>query len=367
MNYKIDVNSKKPIYLQLYEQVRKDIIDGVYPYKSKLPSKRVVESELGISVITIEHAYGLLQEEGYIESKERSGYIVIFRSGDGFAHPIEKVREIKSFKNSQRSEFPFSVLTKTMRRVISDYGEDILQKSPNTGLEQLRYAISGYLARSRGVHVSADTIVVGSGAEYLYGMIVGLLGENLIYGIECPSYEKIEKVYIANRVQIDRLILDNGGIKSEELKRTKADVLHISPYRSFPTGITASASKRHEYIRWAGKDKYIVEDDFESEFSVSKKAEDTLFALSKEDNVIYMNTFTKTVSPAIRVGYMVLPKKLVAVFHQKLGVYSCTVPTFEQLVLSELLNSGDFERHVNRERRRMRKELQKVDNTKIIG
>ena len=358
MNYKIDFNSKKPIYLQLYEQVRKDIIDGVYPYKSKLPSKRVVESELGISVITIEHAYGLLAEEGYIESKERSGYIVIFRSGDGFAYPVENFEKKRLLTHSDREQFPFSVLTKTMRRVINDYSESILEKSPNTGLQQLRNAISGYLARSRGVHVSSDRIVVGSGAEYLYGMIVGLLGENLVYGIESPSYEKIEKVYIANRVQIDRLVLDSSGIKSEELKRTKADVLHVSPYRSFPTGITASASKRHEYLRWAGKNRYIVEDDFESEFSVSKKAEETIFALSNSDNVIYMNTFTKTVSPAIRVGYMVLPQKLVDDFHKKLGVYSCTVPTFEQLVLAELLDIGDFERHINLERPRMRKELQ---------
>ena len=357
MNYKIDYNNQKPIYLQLYEQVRRDIIDGVYPYKSKLPSKRVVESELGISTVTIEHAYGLLQEEGYIESRERSGYIVIFRSVDGFLHPVDSVREIK-VKRTNRESFPFSVLTKAMRKVINDYGENILKKSENIGIEELRLAISGYLARSRGIHVSPTRIVVGSGAEYLYGMIVSLLGNELVYGIESPSYEKIEKVYEANHVKIDRLRLGNDGIESSQLKSTKAKVLHISPYRSFPTGITASASKRHEYIRWASIDKYIVEDDFESEFSVSTKPEETLFSLSKFDNVIYMNTFSRTISPSIRVGYMVLPEKLVSIFHKKLGIYSCTVPTFEQLLLAELLSSGDFERHINRERRRMRKELQ---------
>lgn len=358
MNYKIELNSRKPIYLQLYEQVRRDIIDGVYPYMSKLPSKRMVESELGISTVTIEHAYGLLQEEGYIEAKERSGYIVIFKSQDGFTNPSISYRNVRYAQHSDRPQFPFSVLTKTMRKVINDYGEDILEKSQNIGVEELRVAISGYLARSRGIHVSPNRIVVGSGAEYLYGMIVELLGDDLVYGIESPSYEKIEKVYEAHHVQIDRLMLGADGIKSEELTKTKADVLHISPYRSFPTGITASASKRHEYVRWARNNRYIVEDDFESEFSVSTKAEETIFALSKNDNVIYLNTFSRTVSPAIRVGYMVLPEKLVPEFDKKLGIYSCTVPTFEQFVLAELLSSGDFERHVNRERRRKRRELQ---------
>ena len=141
--------------------------------------------------------------------------------------------------------------------------------------------------------------------------------------------------------------------------RTNASVLHTTPYRSFPTGITASASKRHEYVRWFGKkDRFIIEDDFESEFSVSTKAEETLFSLSEQDKVIYLNTFSKTISPSLRVGYMVLPEKLVGEFEERLGFYSCTVPTFEQLVIAELINSGDFERHINRVRRNKRKLLE---------
>ncbi len=359
MNYKIDKFSPKPIYLQLYEQVREDIINGVYPYRSKLPSKRTMESELSISTVTVEHAYGLLDEEGYVEARERSGYVVIFKESDGFAHHGEPLRIKAYHEESESAQFPFSVLTKTMRRVMSDYGERILERSPNNGREELRIAISGYLARNRGVRVDPERIVVGSGAEYLYGMIVDLFGEDCIFGIEDPSYEKIEKVYEASKVRLDRLPLRRDGIDSNALSKTKASVLHISPYRSYPTGITASASKRHEYIRWAKKgERYIVEDDFESEFSVSTKSEETLFSLSDDDNVIYMNTFTRTISPSIRVGYMVLPSRLVGVFEQKLGIYSCTVPTFEQFVLAELISSGDFERHVNRVRRRKRKELQ---------
>ena len=146
-------------------------------------------------------------------------------------------------------------------------------------------------------------------------------------------------------------------IQSTALKNCSANILHITPYRSFPSGVTASASKRHEYLRWAENGRYIIEDDFESEFSVSKKPEETLFTDTKKDNVIYMNTFSMTISPSLRAGYMVLPKHLVPIFEEKLGFYSCTVPTFEQYVLAELIENGDFERHINRVRRKKRKEL----------
>ena len=142
-----------------------------------------------------------------------------------------------------------------------------------------------------------------------------------------------------------------------------ADVLHTTPYRSFPSGVTASASKRYEYIRWSDKaNRFIIESDYDSEFSVYVKPTETLFALSDKDNVIYLNTFSKTISPSLRVGYMVLPKRLVKPFNDRLGFYSCTVPTFEQFVLAELINNGDFERHINRERRNKRREMKKAKN-----
>ena len=186
-----------------------------------------------------------------------------------------------------------------------------------------------------------------------------MLGRKHVYGIESPSYKKIEQVYRAAEVTYELLPLTHDGIDSTALSMTKASVIHTTPYRSFPTGITASANKRHEYIRWSSqKNRYIIEDDFESEFSVSTKAEETLFSLSEYNNVIYMNTFSKTISPALRVAYMVLPVTLVNEFENKLGFYSCTVPTFEQYVLAELINSGDFERNINRVRRNKRKLLQ---------
>ena len=203
-----------------------------------------------------------------------------------------------------------------------------------------------------------EQIIIGSGSEYLYGLIIELLGRNRTYAIESPSYKKIEQVYQANEIHYDPLPLTYSGINSKSLFSTKADVLHTTPYRSYPSGVTATASKRHEYIRWSKQGKrYIIEDDYESEFSVSAKPTETLFALSNSDNVFYLNTFSKTISPSLRIGYMVLPKHLVIPFERKLGFYSCTVPTFMQYVLTELINNGDFERHINRVRRIKRKEL----------
>ena len=350
---------KRPVYLQLYKMIRDDIIEGIYPCNTKLPSKRSLAEETEVSTVTVEHAYGLLCDEGYVEARERSGYVVIFRKADGFAFSRElpsenTVRQVRS----SYPDFPISVFNKTMRKVLTEYGGLILEKSPNCGCIELRSAICRYLARNRGIHVDIKQIVIGAGSEYLYGLIVELLGRNRIYAIESPSYKKIEEVYRAAEITYAPLHLTSFGIDSQALANTEADVLHTTPYRSYPSGVTATASKRHEYISWSEQSqRYIIEDDFESEFSVSSKPTETLFALSKKDNVIYLNTFSKTISPSLRIGYMVLPRHLAELFDQKLGFYSCTVPTIMQYVLAEIINNGDFERHINRVRRNKRKEL----------
>lgn len=350
---------KRPAYLQLYNQIRDDIIAENYAYNTKLPSKRSLAEETGVSTITVEHAYALLCDEGYVESRERSGFVVIFRKSDEFAAPSVRPTEYSTHRSEHNyPDFPLSVISKTMRKVLTEHGDLLLEKSPNCGCIELREAIRYYLARNRGIQVDVEQIVIGSGSEYLYGLIIELLGRNRTYAIESPSYKKIEQVYQATEIVYDSLPLTSSGIDSKALAGTKADVLHTTPYRSYPSGVTATASKRHEYIRWAGQgNRYIIEDDFESEFSVSAKPTETLFALSDNDNVIYLNTFSKTISPSLRIGYMVLPKHLIEHFDRKLGFYSCTVPTFMQYVLTELINNGDFERHINRVRRSKRKEL----------
>lgn len=365
MMYSLDKNSDKAVYLQLYELLRCDIVNGVYPQGSRLPSKRLLAEELGISRITAEHAYNLLCDEGYVQSRERSGYYVLYSDSDD-VYPAEHDAKREKYSQTRESEeslrtestFPFSVYAKTVRRVLAQYGERIMQKSPSSGCPELKNAIANYLARERGISVSTDQIVIGSGAEYLYGLVVGILGRDKIYGIEDPSYEKIEMVYGTNGARCEFLALGNDGIDSSALRSSKADVLHITPYRSFPSGVTASASKRREYITWAEKrGGILIEDDFESEFSALKKPEETVFSLAPDGCVLYINSFSKTLAPSVRVGYLVLPKKLVGLYQEKAGFYSCTVPTLEQYVLAQLIDSGDFERHIHKIRREKRKHL----------
>ena len=343
-----------PAYLSLYETIREEILSGIRPYGSRLPSRRVLARDRGVSAVTVDHSYELLCEEGYAESRPKSGYFVTYREEDGFSLPARLPRAAapSPVLPGSRDSFPFPTLARVMRRVLTDYGERILVRPPNTGCPELREALCRYLARNRGIRVQSDQLVIGAGAEYLYGLVVELLGPRRTYGIEAPSYKKIEQVYRARGVRLDFCSLGQDGIMTEALRSTPASVLHITPFRSFPSGVTASASKRREYLRWVSvPDRYLVEDDYESEFSLLRKPEETLFAMSKGRNVLYLNTFSRTVSPSLRVGYMVIPRDLLPAFELRLGFYSCTVPAFEQYVLTELLNSGDFERHINRIRR----------------
>ena len=377
--YSINPELRQPAYLQLYNQIREDITNGICPFQSKLPSKRYLASETGTSVITVQHAYDLLADEGYIESRERSGYYVIYKenelfpvasaaddfsSSDGAAsEPVDaaELHEISDIPirgpivTPEQEQFPFNTLARKARKVLSEYGESLLVRSPNSGTVLLREAIAQYLARSRRMNVAPDQIVIGSGSEYLYNLIVQILGRERTFALEDPSYEKIRLVYEASGVHCEMLPMDREGVRLGALRRSDASVLHVTPFNSYPSGITATASRRAGYIKWASsKDRYIIEDDFDSEFSMSTKAENPLFSLEPQRSVIYMNTFTRTISPAVRVGYMVLPSEQSAAMQEKISIYSCTVPVFTQHLLAELIRSGDFERHINRVRRRRR-------------
>jgi len=353
------MKDKEFAYITLYKKLRDEITRGAYKYGDRLPSKRVLAEETGNSVITIEHAYNILADEGYIETKEKRGYFVIFNDKDYFSLPTQSHSPKPVAQHHSISEdFPFSVFSKTIRRVVSDYGENLLEKSPSFGVLELRQAVSSYLARSRDIFAPAENILIGAGAEYFYSLLVQVLGRDTLFGLENPSYEKIRKVYEANGAKCEMLDMARDGIMSQSLADAKAKVLHITPFNSFPSGITASASKRREYLRWAKeRNAIIIEDDFDSEFSGLTKREDTVFSLSDDDRVIYMNTFSKTIAPSIRMGYMVIPDALMPLFAEKAGFYSCTVSVLEQLIVAEFIESGDFERHLNRTRRKRRTQM----------
>jgi len=345
-------------YLKLYEEMKNRIIEGVYKYGDKLPSKRTISADMDVSIITVQHAYALLCDEGYIESKERSGYIVIYKETDFLGTEMPGENHYLEMNNEgihSKGEISYNILAKTMRKVLLDYGDRILEKSPNSGCVELRHEIQLYIAKTRGIRVDMNQIFIGSGAEYLYSLVAQLFDDKALIAVENPSYDKIAKVYKSLGHDIDYLKLGSDGILTTELSSTKARILHVTPFHSYPSNVSASISKRLEYINWAADDGYIIEDNYDSELTVSQKIEDALFSLANGKNVIYINTFSKTVAPSIRIGYMILPQSLLEKFEEKLSFYSCTVPVFEQYVISELLKNGDFQRHINRVRRNLRR------------
>lgn len=350
-------------YEVLYKKIKSDLTDGSICYGEKLPSKRVAAETFGVSVVTVETAYEILESEGYIEARDRSGFYSIYRHG-GIITAAEPVKDvILPTKTPSESFFPFSVYASAVRSVLNDYGNVLTDKSDGSGLKELKHAICSYLKTSRNVIVGEDRIIIGAGAEYLYGTIAELIGKNAIFALENPSYEQIEKVYAANGVKTERLNLGNDGILTEELRKSKATVLHVTPYRSFPTGVTASASKKSEYLRWVTeRDGFLIEDDYESEFSLNARLTETLFGSCLNDKVVYVNSFSKTIFPSIRTAYAILPEKLGTKYYETSGFRSCPVPTLEQYVLAKLINDGSFVRHLNRIRRARQRSLEKQNN-----
>ncbi len=355
MNYTIDKHGAESAYMQLYRQLRQDIVGGAVPRGMRLPSKRTLAEELGVSVITVEHAYALLVDEGYAEARPRSGYFAAF-GGPAAGGAWQPSLADMSAPREAPEDFPFTTLARTMRAVLSDYDRRILEPSPSRGVPELREALAGYLRRSRGMEVSPEQLVIGSGAEYLYGLVVQLLGRDRGFALEDPCYEKIRRVYEANGARCEALRLGPDGIESEALRACRAGALHVTPFHSYPSGITATAAKRHEYAAWAReRDAVIVEDDYDSELASPTRQIETIFSLAPE-RVIYLNTFSKTLAPAMRTGYMVLPGALCEEYRARLDFYSCTVPVYDQYVLAAFLEEGHLERYINRRRRKLRRQ-----------
>lgn len=352
-------NSKMPLYEQLYRALKEDILSGSIAGGEKLPSKRALAEHLNISRITVENAYSQLLAEGYITSRPKSGYYAEAletlpvsgpQSGAALPAPVPAPPTVSA------GQFPFSVWARLMRSVLLDDHDLLLQPPPNTGLPALRQAIAGMLLRSRGMVVSPENIVIGAGAEYLYSMLIQLLGRNLSYGLENPGHRKIRQVYEANGVRICPISLDENGACLSALLDSPADVLHISPGHQYPTGVVMPIGRRRQLMNWAGSrpDRWIIEDDYDSEFRFSGKPVPTMCSMDTTGRVIYLNTFSRTITPALRISYMILPGPLMERYRHHLGFYSCTVPSFEQLTLARFLDEGHFEKHVSRMKRRYR-------------
>lgn len=354
------------MYEGLYRCIRDDILAGRLSPGEKLPSKRALARHLEVSKITVEAAYGQLVAEGYLAAREKVGYFVesverIPAGQPAPSSPPAEGPERLELSGSGTERFPFSVWSRLQREVMLDYGEALLLPLPNIGLPELRRAIAEHLAGFRGMSVDPENILIGAGTDFLYNLLIQLLGRDLTYAVEDPGYGKIRKIYAAGGVTAVSAAMDDRGVTVSSLG--DAQVLHISPAHHFPTGLITPVSRRSELLAWAREgNRWIIEDDYDSEFRFHSHPLPSLQSMDHAGRVIYMNTFSKTLAPSIRISYLVLPGALMDQFQRKLGFYSCTVPSFEQYTLARFLREGYFEKHINR----MRK-FYRVRRDRVLG
>ena len=364
LTYELKKSPGVPLYEALYRCIREDILSGKLAPGTKLPSKRALAQNLEVSKITVEGAYDQLLAEGYIRSREKVGYFVeeIDRLPPA---PVPAAREEQPEKapvdltGSGTEHFPFSVWSRLQREVMLDYGEKLLLPLPNQGIPELRQAIAKHLSEFRGMQVDPANILVGAGTDFLYNLLIQLLGRDKTYAVEDPGYDKIRRIYGSGGVECVSAAMDAGGVVPEKLG--EATVLHISPSHHFPTGLVTPVGRRQELLRWAREhDGYIIEDDYDSEFRFDAHPKPTMQSLDRSGRVVYMNTFSKSLAPSIRIGYLVLPGGLMDRFRRELGFYSCTVSSFEQYTLARFLERGHFEKHINRMRKFYRSRRNRV-------
>lgn len=392
LTYSFENKGNDTLYEYLYKQIKKDIISRKLIPNEKLPSKRMLAKHLNISTITVESAYSQLIAEGYIYSIPKSGfYVCEIEAGGAFEEympldkrslPVkrntesglsskdvgmhtrmksaseEKVRlrqeYFADFVNNRAisDNFPFSTWTKLMRDAMAGDTSKLLDRPPSSGIYELRCSIADYLYQFRGMSVSPEQVVVGAGTEYLYGLIIQLLGRDRCYGVEDPGYQKISRIYQANHVACRHIAMDEKGIDMDALYESGADVLHISPSHHFPTGLVTPVSRRYELLSWASEDadRYIIEDEYDSEFRLVGKSIPSLQSIDVMNKVIYINTFSKSLASTIRISYMVLPESLMERYNRELSFYACTVSNFDQYTLTGFINGGYLEKHINRMR-----------------
>ena len=361
LTYHLENRGKLARYDYLYRCIKEDILTGQLKEGEKLPSKRALAAHLGVAVVTVENAYGQLLAEGYLLSREKRGY---------FVGPVERVPSSAPpvCRGEERREpewrldlrgsgsgtegFPFSVWARLTRRVLTERGEELLRAIPHNGVPELRRAIARHLYRFRGMTVDPERIVVGAGTEYLYNLMIQLLGRERVYGLEDPGYSKAERIYALNGAQCLSLPVDGQGVPVEALEEGGLQVLHISPNHQFPTGAVTPIARRQGMLRWAGvgENRYIIEDDYDSEFRFTGLPIPTLQSIDAVGRVLYVNTFSRTLAPSLRISYLVLPEGLTDRYRERLGFYSCTVPAIEQHTLALFLEEGYFDAHLNRMR-----------------
>lgn len=363
----LDSDSARPLYQQIYEYIRKQIADGKISCGEKLPSTRLLAKHLLLSRSTVETAYEQLFAEGYIEPKDRRGYFAsdiskLYLEGAGQeekksritlrAEKKENYEVVFSPEGSEMEYFPYGVWRKISKELLSGDNPELFLSGEPAGEQGLREAICRYLYHARGVNASPEQIVVGAGNEYLLILLAQVLGEKKKVAMENPTYLKAYYTFSHMHYEICAIGMDGGGIVLEEVERENPDIVYTMPSHQFPMGVVMPMKRRLELLRWASaeRERYIIEDDHDSEFRYRGKPIPSLQGSDRKGSVIYIGTFSKSISPSLRVSYMVLPESLLERYHKNCGFYASTVPKEQQLKLTAFFNQGHFERYLNRMR-----------------
>lgn len=366
LTYPMEERGSLPLYEYLCRSIRSDILSGALPAGTRLPSKRALAEHLRVSVITVEGAYSQLEAEGYLQARPKRGFFVsaVERPLPAAEEPPAAVppepqspqaRLDLSRNRVDTARFPVSTWAKLTRQVLSEAPEALLSPVPHQGLPALRQAIADELRDLKGMAVSPSQIIIGAGAEYLYLLLAQLLGRDTAFAVEDPGYPKIRQVYRACGAACVPIPLDGQGIDPAALAASGAGALHISPNHQYPTGLVTPIARRQALLRWAeDTGGTIIEDDYDSEFRFTGRPIPTLQSIDARGRVVYLNTFSQTISPSMRLGFLVLPPRLLERYRRNLGFYACTVPALEQHVLARFISGGHYERHLARMRKEYR-------------
>lgn len=356
-----DSGSGKALTLQekLYRFYREGIESG--RLADQLPSKSAAALAHGVGKVTIEKVYAQLLLEGYIRSQARRGYFVDFKMPAPAALPPAAAAPSRPaaaepaclYDLTTTSVAPDALLpdlwNRLLRKTVSENGAALLAPTPVQGLFSLREQIAACLLRYRRLRVDPAQIIIGAGSEWLFTLMIQLIGLNRRYAVETPGYRKIRNIFAAHGLDPVFLPVQPGGWNLATLASTRPDVIHITPSHQFPLGLVMPARSRAELLAQAARDNFfIIEDDYDCEYRFHGHPVPALLEMDRQGRVIYVNTFARTLTPALRLSYMVLPPELLQRYTQKFSFYSCTVPAFEQYVLEMFLREGHFRRHLQR-------------------
>lgn len=359
----LKMNQKTPLYEQIYEFIKEEIRNGRIGCKTKLPSTRALAEHLQVSRSTVDMAYTQLVSEGYVEAQPHRGYFVSDITLLYHSEPMESMDDFREEPPAAAGDidfspwgieldsFPFNTWRKISRNLLSADNKELFSSGHPKGDLELRKSLCGYLYEARGVHCSPERIIIGAGNEHLLMLLNHMFGDKPKIAMENPTYMQAYQLFRQNGNPIIPVQMDRYGMKIKELNESGASLAYVMPSHQFPMGIVMPIKRRLELLKWANMepDRYIIEDDYDSEFRYRGKPIPALQGVDINEKVIYLGTFSKSIAPAIRMSYMVLPKPLLQIYEKNL-YYSQTVSRIDQMVVNEFLQGGYFERHLNRMR-----------------